>query len=137
MGSNIEVEVAYFPDVEMGLTLKAALEIAHKEALKWNKEALLFSGTSVDKDNTPTGMEGRRKHWNIEFGIPGKTDFYLVTIRDGKVEDKVHVPNEMVTMPKNQFISKAEEFKYDTPELLKRAQKISKIYPGDTFAKFH
>jgi len=45
------------------------------------------------------------------------------------------LPNEMDAMPKNQFISKAEEFKYDTPELLKRAQKISKIYPGDTFAK--
>jgi len=91
MGSNIEAEVVYFPDIEMGLTLKEALEIALKEALKWNKEAMLFSGTSVDRDNVPTGMEGRRKHWNIEFGIPGKTDFYLVTIRDGKVEDKVHV----------------------------------------------
>ena len=30
---------------------------------------------------------------------------------------------------------RVEEFKYDTPELLKRGQKITKIYPGDTFAK--
>jgi len=135
MDSNIESEVAFFPDIEMGLTLKEALEIAHKEALKWNKEAMLYSGTSVDKDKAPTGMDGRRKHWNIEFGIPGKTDYYLVTIRDGKVLDKVHVPNGMDAMPKSQFISKVEDFKYDTPELLKVAQKTTKIYPGDTFAK--
>ncbi|MGE7925732.1 hypothetical protein ACQKND_21440 [Viridibacillus arvi] len=135
MDSNIESEVAFFPDIEMGLTLKEALEMAHKEALKWNKEAMLYSGTSVDKDKVPTGMDGRRKNWNIEFGIPGKTDFYLVTIRDGKVLDKVHVPNEMDAMPKSQFISKVEDFKYDTPELLKVALKTTKIYPGDTFAK--
>ena len=135
MDSNIEFAVAFFPVVEMGLTLKEALEIAHIEALKWNKEAMLFSGTSVDRDKAPTGMEGRRKHWNIEFGIPGKTDVYLVTIRDGEVLDKVLVPNEMDALPKSQFTSKVEEFKYDTPELLKRAQKITKIYPGDTFAK--
>lgn len=135
MDSNIEAEVAFSPVIEMGLTLKEALEIAHEEALKWNKKAMLYSGTSVDKDKTPTGMEGRRKHWNIEFGIPGKKDYYLVTIRDGMVQDKVHVPNEMDIMPENQFISKVEEFNYDTPELLKRAQKITKIYPGDNFAK--
>ena len=135
MDSNIESDAVFFPDIEEGLTLKEALEIAHKEALKWNEEAMLFSGTSVDGDKVPTGMEGRRKHWNIEFCIPGKSDYYLVTIRDGKVLDKVHVPDEMDAMPKSQFISKVEEFKYDTPELLKRAQKITKIYPGDTFAK--
>jgi len=96
---------------------------------------MLFSGNSVDKDNTPTGMDGKRKHWNIEFGIPGKTDFYLVTIRDGKVNEKVHVPTGLEVMPKSYFIARVEEFKYDTPELLKKGQKITKIYPGDTFAK--
>ncbi|MEY2373405.1 hypothetical protein [Lysinibacillus capsici] len=133
--SNKKSEVAFSPDMEMGLTLKEAIEIAQKEALKWNKEAMLYSGNSVDKDTTPTGMEGRRKYWSIEFGIPNKKDYYLVTIQNGKVLDKVHVPNELNAMPKSHFISSVEEFKYDTPELLKRAQKITKIYPGDTFAK--
>jgi len=32
MDSNIETEVAFFPDIELGLTLK--------EALKWSKEAM-------------------------------------------------------------------------------------------------
>ncbi|WP_432355598.1 hypothetical protein [Sporosarcina sp. A2] len=133
--STVVSKVTFSPDTEMGLTLKEALEIAHKEALKWNKKAMLYSGTSVDKDKTPKGMEGKRKHWNIEFGLPDKTDYYLVTIRDGKVLDKVHLPNELKPMTKSHFISRVEEFKYDTPELLKKAQKITEIYPGDTFAK--
>ncbi|REB06641.1 hypothetical protein DVB69_12430 [Sporosarcina sp. BI001-red] len=133
--SNVVSEVTFTPNTEMDLTLKEALEIAHEEALKWNKKAMLYNGTSVDKDKTPTGMEGRRKHWNIEFGIPDKTDYYLVTIRNGKVLDKVHLPNELKPMSKNYFISTVEEFKYDTPELLKKAQKVTKIYPGDIFAK--
>lgn len=39
-------------DVEMSLTLKDAIEVAQKEALKWNKEAMLFNGLSVDIDET-------------------------------------------------------------------------------------
>ena len=50
MDSNIESAVAFFPDIEMGLTLKEAIEIAHKEALKWNKAAMLYNGSSVDRD---------------------------------------------------------------------------------------
>ncbi|MGE7839800.1 hypothetical protein ACQKNX_03310 [Lysinibacillus sp. NPDC093712] len=127
MSSNKKSEVSFFPDTEMSLTLKEAIEIAQKEALKWNKEAMLYGGNSVDKDNTPTGMEGKRKHWNIEFGIPGKTDFYLVTIRDGKANEKAHVPAGLEVMPKSYFIASVDEFKFDTPELLKKGQKNTKI----------
>lgn len=63
----------------------------------------------VDKD--PTRMEGKRKHWNIEFRIPGKTDFYLVTIRDGKAIDKAYVPAGFEVIPKSYFIASVEEFK--------------------------
>ncbi|WP_245844042.1 hypothetical protein [Oceanobacillus rekensis] len=111
------------------------MRLAQKEALKWNKEAMLYNGSSVDRDETQTGMEGRRKHWNIQFGIPNKTDWYVVTIRDGKVWGETHLPNELDSMPENYFISNVKEFKYDTPKLLKKSQKITKIYPGDTFAK--
>lgn len=120
---------------ESSLTLKEAIEIAHIEALKWNKEASLYIGISVDRDEMQTGMDGRRRHWNIQFGIPGKTDWYLITIRDGKVWEKTHLPDELETMPESYFIANVEEFQYDTPELLKKAQKISKIYPGENFAK--
>lgn len=120
---------------EVGLTLTEAIDIALKEALKWNKKANLYFGISVDKDKTQTGMNGKRKNWNIQFGIPGETDWYLVSIRDGKVRKTKHLPDELDSMPKSSFISDAENFKYDTPELLKKGQKITNIYPGDTFAK--
>lgn len=80
-------------------------------------------------------MDGRRKHWNIQFGIPGKTDWYLVTIRDGKVGETAYLPDELDRMPESYFISGVEDFKYDTPVLLKKGQKFTKIYPGDIFAK--
>ncbi len=131
--SNLEAEP--FSNRETSLTLKEALEIAQKEAIKWNKEALFLNGMSVDRDEIQTGMDGKRKHWNIQFGIPGKTYWYLVTIREGKVSEKAYLPNELDSMPENHFISNIEEFKYDTPELLKRGKEITEIYPGDIFAK--
>jgi len=122
-------------DLEMSLTLREAIGIAHKEALKWNENARLLTGFSVDKDETQTGMDGRRKHWNIQFGIPNETDWYLVTIRDGKVGETAYLPDELDRMPASHFISSIEEFNYDTPELLQKGQKLTKIYPGDLFAK--
>ena len=130
---NLEVEST--SNTGMSLTLKEAIEIAQNEAIKWNKEAMLYSGSSVDRDETQTGMDGRRKNWNIQFGIPGKTDLYIITIRDGKVYKETHLPNELDSMPEIYFISNVEEFKHDTPELLKKGQKITEICPGDTFAK--
>ncbi|MBB6454948.1 hypothetical protein HNQ94_003437 [Salirhabdus euzebyi] len=128
-------ETREISNTELSLTLQEAMEVAQKEALKWNKEARLYLGISVDRDETPTGMDGRRKHWNFQFGTPGKKDLYLVSIRDGEVWKTKHFPNELDSMPKNYFISDIEEFKYDTPELLKKGKKITKIYPGDIFAK--
>lgn len=122
-------------NTKLNLTLKEAIGIAQKEARKWNKEARLYIGISVDRDEKQTGMDGRRKHWNIQFGIPGKTDWYLVSIRNGMVWKTKHLPNELDSMPESYFISNVEEIKYDTPELLKRGKKISTIYPGDIFAK--
>lgn len=29
------------------------------------KEAKLYNGSSVDREETQTGMDGRRRHWNI------------------------------------------------------------------------
>ncbi|WP_407268491.1 hypothetical protein [Radiobacillus sp. PE A8.2] len=122
-------------NTELSLTLLEAIEIAQKEALKWNKEARLYFGISVDRDAKQTGMDGRRKHWNFQFGTPGKKDLYFISMRDGEVWKTKHFPNELDSMPKNYFIFNIEEFKYDTPELLKNGKKITKIYPGDIFAK--
>ncbi|WP_010093233.1 hypothetical protein [Ornithinibacillus scapharcae] len=128
-------ETTITPDTEESLTLNEAIDIAQKEALKWNKEALLYNGLSVDRDETPTGMDGRRKNWNIKFGIPYKTDLYLVTIRDGKIWGETHLPNELESMPDSYFVSDIKDFKFDSPELLEKSKKVTNIYPGDTFAK--
>ncbi len=53
----------------------------------------------------------------------------------GKCGKKTHLPNELDRMSESHFISSVEKFKYDTPELLKKGQEITKIYPGDIFAK--
>ncbi|MDY0410408.1 hypothetical protein ACFFIS_16505 [Virgibacillus soli] len=135
MGLDIKVEPSFSSNMNRSLTLKEAIEIAQREALRWNKDAMLFFGLSVDRDESPTGMDGRRKHWNIQFGIPGKTDLYLVTIRDAKVWKTTHLPNELESMPEKYFIPSFEVFKYDSPELLNKGLKITNIYPGDIFAK--
>ncbi len=129
---NIQSEIS---NSEKSLTLREAIKIAQEEAIMWNKEARVYFAISVDRDKTPTGMDGRRKHWNIQFGIPGKTDWYLVTIRDGEVGEKLHLPEELKPMPESYFLSYVEEIQYDTPELLMKAQNLVQLYPGDTFAK--
>ncbi|WP_264755140.1 hypothetical protein [Bacillus solitudinis] len=40
--------------------------------------------------------------------------------------------NELDSMPESYFVSGLEEIKYDTPELLKKGQEITEIYPGVT-----
>jgi hypothetical protein len=119
----------------MGLTLKDAIKIAQEEALKWNKRANLYHGLSVDNDEVPTGMDGRRKDWTFQFGIPNKTDLYLVFIRNGKVWKTLLVPDEIKKLPENYFITDTKKIAYDTPGLLKKGKKITNLYPGDLFAK--
>lgn len=121
-------------DVEKGLTLKEAMEVGLEEAAELNEKAMLYIGISVDRDPSAQGMDGRRKHWNLQFGLPYQTDWYLVTIRDGEVDETVHLPKELEKMSERYFISK-ETFTYDTPVLLIKGQIMAEIYPGDTFAK--
>lgn len=86
------------------MTLKTAIEIAQEEALKWNKEAKLYYGLSVDNDKEQTGMDGKRKYWNFKFGIPDRTDLYLITIHNGLVYTKDRFPDELDKMSERYFI---------------------------------
>lgn len=120
---------------EKSLTLKNAIKIAQKEAFKWDKKASLYKGLSVDNDEVPTGMNGRRRDWTFKFGIPNNTDLYLVSIRNGKIWKTLLVPDEIKKLPENYFITDTEEISYDTPELLQKGREITNLYPGDEFAK--
>ncbi|WP_077706268.1 hypothetical protein [Virgibacillus dokdonensis] len=118
------------------LTLKQAIELAYSDAVLWNKQAKLIDAISIDNDEKQTGGDGKRRYWNITFGLPNTNDFYLVNIHDGKINEHVAFPNEGEELrPKEYFITNLSEIKYDTTELLKKAKSLTNLYPGDVFAK--
>ncbi|WP_255505054.1 hypothetical protein [Lysinibacillus sphaericus] len=56
--------------------------------MKWNKNAQLLWAINIglDKPDKSIGSNGKRKHWNILFGVPDTNKVYLVTIHDGKID---------------------------------------------------
>lgn len=119
------------------LSIKQAVELAFPQAFKWNTEAQLLHAVNIDLDKhaKSIGSSGKRKYWNIAFGVPETNKFFLVTIYEGKIksENDLTVINSS-PYPKNEFI-KLEGIKHDSPELLKRALKMNIIYPGKDWAK--
>ncbi|MFF2176189.1 hypothetical protein ACFVT8_07000 [Lysinibacillus sp. NPDC058147] len=79
------LEVANQPE----LSIKQAIELASTPALKWNKNAQLINAINIDidKPGKSIGSNGKRKHWNILFGVPDTNKAFLVTIHDGKIDD--------------------------------------------------
>ncbi|WP_025117130.1 hypothetical protein [Lysinibacillus fusiformis] len=119
------------------LSIIQAVELAFPSALKWNKDAQLLQAINIDLDKpgNSIGSNGKRKHWNISFGVPDTNKNFLVTIHDGKI-DRVHdLTGEGTSpFPKMEFVL-MEDVKYDSPELLKKALKVGDIYPGKEWAK--
>lgn len=119
------------------LSIIQAVELAFPSALKWNKDAQLLQAINIDLDKpgNSIGSNGKRKHWNISFGVPDTNKNFLVTIHDGKI-DRVHdLTGEGTSpFPKTEFVL-MEDVKYDSPELLKKALKVGDIYPGKEWAK--
>lgn len=123
-------------NLSIELSLNEAIKIASQNALKWDKKAQLYSGTSVDNDEGITGDDGKRRYWNILFGIPDTNRIFLVQIKDAEIKESVDITSKGDTpMPKNYFIDDLSEIKFDTPELLKKAKEITELYPGDNWAK--
>ncbi|WP_368652612.1 hypothetical protein AB4Y30_12730 [Ornithinibacillus sp. 4-3] len=58
------------------LTLKQAINLANSEALIWHQEARLLDATSVDNDKKIAGSNGKRRYWNITFGVPNTRDIF-------------------------------------------------------------
>ncbi|WP_418300910.1 hypothetical protein [Lysinibacillus fusiformis] len=119
------------------LSIIQAIELAFPSALKWNKDAQLLQAINIDLDKpgNSIGSNGKRKYWNISFGVPDTNKNFLVTIHDGKI-DRVHdLTGEGTSpFPKTEFVL-MEDVKYDSPELLKKALKVLDIYPGKEWAK--
>ncbi|MFJ6208938.1 hypothetical protein [Lysinibacillus sp. NPDC092081] len=119
------------------LSIKEAIELAYPPASKWNKNAQLIDAINIDLDKPgkSIGSNGKRKHWNILFGVPETNKAFLVTIHDGKIDDTNDLTSDGASpYPEKEFIQ-MKDIKYDSPELLQKALKIGGIYPGKDWAK--
>lgn len=119
------------------LSIKQAIEKAYPLALVWNKNAAILQAINIDSDKPMKGLgaNGKRKHWNIMFGVPDTNNVFLVTIHNGKIDGVNDLTSKGTsTYPKNEFIN-FTEIKYDSPELLEKALAIGGIYPGEEWAK--
>ncbi|MFJ8090080.1 hypothetical protein ACIQ7N_17990 [Lysinibacillus sp. NPDC095746] len=124
-------------DEQQELSIKQAIELANPPALKWNKNAQLIDAINIDLDKRrkSIGSNGKRKHWNILFGVPETNKVFLVTIHDGKIDYTNDVTRDGTSpYPKKEFIQ-MKDIQYDSPELLQKALKIGGIYPGENWAK--
>ncbi|WP_431028392.1 hypothetical protein [Lysinibacillus sp. LZ02] len=122
---------------EQELSIKQAIELAYPPALKWNENAQLLQAINIDLDQPgkSIGSNGKRKYWNILFGVPDTNKAFLVTIHEGKIDHTSDLTrNGSSPYPKKEFIQ-MEDIKYDSPELLEKALKIGGIYPGKDWAK--
>lgn len=120
------------------LSILEAIKLAYPAALEWDENAQLLDAINIDLDDKAEksiGSNGKRKYWNINFGVPDTHKNFLVTIYKGKIEEKKDLTVEGNSpYPKKDFIS-LEDIKYDSPELLKKALKIGNINPGKDWAK--
>ncbi|MEB2281245.1 hypothetical protein LAV73_14760 [Lysinibacillus xylanilyticus] len=124
-------------DEQQELSIKQAIEIAYPPALKWNKDVQLLQAINIDLDKPGKSIRhnGKRKYWNISFGVPDTNKYFLVTIHEGKIDHTSDLTGEGSSpYSKKEFIQ-MKDIQYDSPELLKKALKMGSIYPGKVWAK--
>lgn len=112
------------------LTLRQAIELAEKDALKWNPKAKISFVGSVDNPETEKetdGSNGKRRYWNFEFMDP-KTEKHMgLTIHDGKIINKRYTQESgnIFNIPNNSF---------DSTNALKIAKSQFNLKPGKGWA---
>lgn len=125
-------------ETEGELSILEAIKLAYPAALEWDANAQLLDAINIDLDDKAEksiGSNGKRKYWNIMFGVPDTHKNFLVTIYKGEFEGKKDLTVDGTSpYPKKDFIA-LEDIKYDSPELLKKALKIGNIDPGKDWAK--
>ncbi|MCL1698355.1 MULTISPECIES: hypothetical protein [unclassified Lysinibacillus] len=124
-------------DEQQELSIVEAIELANPAALKWDKSAQLLMAINIDLDKpwTSIGSNGKRKNWNILFGVPDTNKSYVVTIHEGKIDHSDdYTVDGTSPYPKKEFIQ-INDIKYDSPEMLKKARSMGYIYPGKDWGK--
>lgn len=120
------------------LTILEAIKLANLSALKWDENAQLLTAVNIDLEDKAEkliGSDGKRKYWNISFGVPDTNKFFLVTIHKGEIKETNDLTNNGDSpFPKKEFIA-IEDINYDSPQLLKKALKLDAVNPGNDWAK--
>ncbi len=120
------------------LSIKQAIELAYPSAMKWDENVQLLNAINIDlEDKTEKfiGYNGKRKYWNISFGVPDTNKYFLVTIYKGKIEATNNLTNQGDSpYPKQEFIT-LNDITFDSPQLLKKALKLDSVNPGTDWAK--
>lgn len=134
--TNTKIETNAETKVE--LSILEAIKLAFPSALEWNKDAQLLQAINIDledKSEKSVGSNGKRKYWNISFGVPDTSKYFLVTIHKGKIDNVSDLTGEDATpFSKREFMT-LEDIKHDSPQLLKKALELGKINPGKDWAK--
>ncbi|MDJ1475480.1 hypothetical protein QBX67_08850 [Bacillus sp. LS15-K4] len=119
------------------LSVKQAIELAYPSALKWNKNAQLLQVINIDKDKPEKsiGSNGKRKYWNIDFGVPDTNKIFLITIYEGIIVEAQDVTRDGVSRYSREEFIRLEDVNYDSPQLLKKALELGNISPGKDWAK--
>jgi hypothetical protein len=119
------------------LTVLEAVKLAYPSALKWNKNAQLFTAINIDLDKPgkSIGSNGKRKHWNVRFAVPDTNKSFLVTIHNGKIDQTKDLTVEGESPYPKQELIRLSDINYDSPQLLKKALEKGGIHPGKDWAK--
>lgn len=125
-------------ETKADLSILEAIKLAYPSALEWDKNAQLLTAVNIDleeKTEKSIGSNGKRKYWNIAFGVPDTNKYYLVTIHKGKIDQLNDLTrSDSTPYPKKEFVM-LEDINYDSPQLLKKALKLGVINPGENWAK--
>ncbi|MGX9134985.1 hypothetical protein ACWV26_11495 [Rummeliibacillus sp. JY-2-4R] len=119
------------------LTILEAVKLAYPYALEWNKDAQVLQAINIDLDKPgkSIGSNGKRKYWNIDFGVPETDKDFLVTIHEGGIVSTKDIGEKGATPYPEEELIRFEDINYDSPQLLKKALELGNIYPGNDWAK--
>lgn len=134
---NVAAQDKVEADKHQELSIMQAIELAFPYASKWNNNAQIFLAINIDLDEPgeSIGSNGKRKYWNVIFGVPSTNKSFLVTIHNGKMNQTVDLTREGTTPISEKEFIQMKDIQYDSPELLKKALEIGNVYPGKDWAK--
>lgn len=121
----------YFYPNSKAITLQDAYNMSLKEALIWNKNALLYYATSADISNDETKMPiGKRTAWNFDF-TEANNEHLIIEIQYGKIIKKTKTKGPVLSKDK---LIDSSEFQFDFKNALRDAKNNFLIEPGINWA---